>query len=42
MLYIIPHYLGMAFNDPNTDGAVTVQREIGDHIVVLTIFAMQV
>jgi hypothetical protein len=33
---------GMAYNDPNTDGAVTVQREVGDHIIVLTIFAMQI
>lgn len=32
----------MAYNDPNTDGAVTVQREVGDHIIVLTIFAMQI
>jgi hypothetical protein len=34
--------IGLAFSDPNTDGAVTVQREIGDHVIVLTIFAMQI
>jgi hypothetical protein len=32
----------MAFNDPNNDGAVTLQREVGENIVVLTIFAMQI
>jgi len=26
----------------STDGAVTVQREVGDHVIVLTIFAMQI
>jgi|JI6StandDraft_1071083.scaffolds.fasta_scaffold15587_6 hypothetical protein len=29
----------MAFNDPNTDGVVTVQREVGDNIIILTVFA---
>lgn len=32
----------MAFNDPNTDGAVTLQREVGQNIAVLTIFAFQI
>jgi len=31
----------MAWNDPNNDGVVTLQREVGDNIAVLTIFAMQ-
>lgn len=29
----------MAYNDSNTDGVVTVQREVGDNIVVMTVFA---
>lgn len=32
----------MAYNDPNTDGAVIVQREVGDNLIILTIFAMQI
>jgi len=32
----------LAYSDPNSDGAVTVQREIGDHVIILTIFAMQI
>lgn len=32
----------VAYNDPNTDGAVVVQREVGDNLIVLTIFAMQI
>ena len=32
----------MAWNDPNNDGVVTLQREVGDNIAVLTIFAMQI
>jgi hypothetical protein len=34
--------VALAYSDPSTDGAVTVQREIGDHVIVLTIFAMQI
>ena len=32
----------IAYNDPNTDGAVIVQREVGDNLLVMTIFAMQI
>lgn len=32
----------MAWNDPNNDGVVTLQREVGHNIVVVTIFAMQI
>ena len=39
---IYPLNPALAYNDPNTDGAVTVQKEIGDNIIVLTIFAMQI
>jgi hypothetical protein len=31
----------MGFNDPNNDGTVTVQREVGDYKIVLTIFGIQ-
>lgn len=37
-----PYNLALAYNDPNTDGAVTIQREVGDNLIVLTIFAMQI
>lgn len=29
----------MAYNDSNTDGVITVQREFGDYIVFMTVFA---
>jgi hypothetical protein len=32
----------LAYNDPNTDGAVIVQREVGDNLIILTIFAFQI
>lgn len=32
----------LGYNDPNTDGAVIVQREVGDNLIILTIFAMQI
>jgi hypothetical protein len=34
--------VALAYNDPNTDGAVIVQREVGDNLIILTIFAMQI
>lgn len=34
--------LALAYNDPNTDGAVIVQREVGDNLIILTVFAMQI
>jgi hypothetical protein len=34
--------IALAYNDPNTDGAVIVQREVGDNLIILTIFAMQI
>lgn len=35
-------YSALAYNDHNTDGVVTVQREVGDNLIILTIFAMQI
>ena len=32
----------LAYNDPNSDGAVIVQREVGDNLIILTVFAMQI
>jgi hypothetical protein len=32
----------MAFNDPNNDGVVSLQREVGQNIIVVTVFAMQI
>ena len=40
-MYVYPH-LAVAYNDPNTDGAVVVQKEVGDNLLVMTIFAMQI
>ena len=34
--------VALAYNDHNTDGVVTVQREVGDNLIILTIFAMQI
>ena len=34
--------LGMAYNDPNNDGVVSLQREVGQNIIVVTVFAMQI
>lgn len=34
--------IALGYNDPNTDGAVIVQREVGDNLIILTIFAMQI
>jgi len=41
LLYVLFN-AALAYNDPNNDGAVNIQREVGDNIVVLTIFAMQI
>jgi len=35
-------YKGMAYNDPNNDGVVSLQREVGQNIIVVTVFAMQI
>ncbi len=35
-------YLALAYQDSNNDGAVTVNRVIGDNVIVLTVFAMQI
>ena len=40
VLHILKIALG--YNDPNTDGAVIVQREVGDNLIISTIFAMQI
>lgn len=42
MRYFCMLCLALAYNDPNTDGAVIVQREVGDNLIILTIFAMQI
>ena len=41
MLYF-EFYIGMAYNDPNNDGVVSLQREVGQNIIVVTVFAMQI
>jgi hypothetical protein len=41
-VYVCFYFLALAYNDPNTDGAVIVQREVGDNLIILTIFAMQI
>jgi len=41
MWYLIL-YLELAYNDPNTDGAVTILKEVGHNIVNLTVFAFQI
>lgn len=35
-------FVASAYNNPDSDGAVVVQKEIGDNLIILTIFGMQI